>query len=683
MCDIWQLSDVVMCTSSIMHMCTISMDRYYAIRDPLRSRTASKSVGMKIAAVWLISIVIGSPLIGLGALNPAQILNEDQQCAIFNSYYVIYGSLAAFFGPLIIMLIAFSLTIRQLNQQSRQLSVSMDDGGMRRFTANRRSNKSTYEGSFRSPASFNGAKPTSSSPPCSSSPSRAYDASQIKFQWPNHGHWQLKSPTKSNQTVQDCLQLRSTDFNKTSTSNRCGSFTDGDSKLCMTLGQDFVKPDGVSCGRNDRSAKERMTLKNLPVSYYYALDSKPAVPCAVLHSAKPDNQSTAMELTKRSHNTDSKMETCHLLAANSLLNQSIDRALNRDVITRSEDDIERVIGSSKSVEQYPAAAAARSATVTPHLSTFHARRMRDANFLNRPREVAKIWSKNVSKSLSLPVTFDLQLIETDELCPLLACREQSIDIFRPFMSLTQQTTLKTDATGTAYNQDTCDQVPSASCCEIARGTATKHSLSFDAIAHGLGSDIQVMCNKSSTEFSSNTVSCAIYRSNYERIGQPETNVHNSNSCLKVMLSSNHDVTTAATTSPVPDVADDCEEVPSHNEANHSPSLTFKSLVKKHGAAFKMTGMLLATREKRQKNVSSSVQTERKAVKVLGIMFGIFCTCWAPFFTANLAMGICQSCDVDQILFKVNSNHISLCIKAGVHHNCNCSFLKCVNSNVLC
>jgi len=34
MCDLWQLSDVVMCTSSIMHMCSISLDRYTAIRDP-------------------------------------------------------------------------------------------------------------------------------------------------------------------------------------------------------------------------------------------------------------------------------------------------------------------------------------------------------------------------------------------------------------------------------------------------------------------------------------------------------------------------------------------------------------------------------------------------------------------------------------------------------------------------
>ncbi|ESN97629.1 hypothetical protein HELRODRAFT_121787, partial [Helobdella robusta] len=35
MCNLWQMSDVMMCTSSIMHMCTISLDRYTGIRDPL------------------------------------------------------------------------------------------------------------------------------------------------------------------------------------------------------------------------------------------------------------------------------------------------------------------------------------------------------------------------------------------------------------------------------------------------------------------------------------------------------------------------------------------------------------------------------------------------------------------------------------------------------------------------
>ena len=49
-CDIWQVSDVMMCTSSIMHMCSISLDRYIAIRRPLLVRNKSRTVvGIKIA----------------------------------------------------------------------------------------------------------------------------------------------------------------------------------------------------------------------------------------------------------------------------------------------------------------------------------------------------------------------------------------------------------------------------------------------------------------------------------------------------------------------------------------------------------------------------------------------------------------------------------------------------------
>jgi len=98
MCDVWQLSDVVMCTSSIMHMCSISLDRYTAIRDPLGSRATRRSPAtfwLKIGAVWLVSVLIGSPLIVVGVLSPTDLLSDDGQCAIVNAYFLVYGSLAA------------------------------------------------------------------------------------------------------------------------------------------------------------------------------------------------------------------------------------------------------------------------------------------------------------------------------------------------------------------------------------------------------------------------------------------------------------------------------------------------------------------------------------------------------------------------------------------------------------
>jgi len=61
----------------------------------------------------------------VGVLSPADLLSEDGQCAIINPYYLVYGSLSAFFCPLTIMLVTFILTVRLLEREATQLA---DDG---------------------------------------------------------------------------------------------------------------------------------------------------------------------------------------------------------------------------------------------------------------------------------------------------------------------------------------------------------------------------------------------------------------------------------------------------------------------------------------------------------------------------------------------------------------------------
>ncbi|KAI0222740.1 hypothetical protein LSAT2_026024 [Lamellibrachia satsuma] len=105
-CDLWQVLDVTLCTSSIMHMCAISIDRYVGIRDPLKTRGKTIRVAVyKMAAVWCISLVTASPIILLSVLKPEAVLAVDDQqryqCAITSRYFLSYGSLTAFFIPFV------------------------------------------------------------------------------------------------------------------------------------------------------------------------------------------------------------------------------------------------------------------------------------------------------------------------------------------------------------------------------------------------------------------------------------------------------------------------------------------------------------------------------------------------------------------------------------------------------
>ncbi|CAD7686803.1 unnamed protein product [Nyctereutes procyonoides] len=122
LCPAWLFLDVLFSTASIMHLCAISVDRYIAIKKPIQANQSNSraTAFIKITVVWLISIGIAIPVpirgIETDRGNPSNItcvLTKDR----FGNF-MLYGSLAAFFTPLAIMIVTYFLTIHALQKKA-------------------------------------------------------------------------------------------------------------------------------------------------------------------------------------------------------------------------------------------------------------------------------------------------------------------------------------------------------------------------------------------------------------------------------------------------------------------------------------------------------------------------------------------------------------------------------------
>lgn len=119
-CVLWAASDVLMCTASIWHMCTMSMDRYFTLKYPMRygRNKTRRMVAGKILFVWVVSLAISCPVCIYGFIDTSSIFSNGE-CVPTMKNFVFYGSIFAFYIPLLIMIITYVLTIRILwkNQQ--------------------------------------------------------------------------------------------------------------------------------------------------------------------------------------------------------------------------------------------------------------------------------------------------------------------------------------------------------------------------------------------------------------------------------------------------------------------------------------------------------------------------------------------------------------------------------------
>ncbi|XP_057706459.1 alpha-2Db adrenergic receptor [Corythoichthys intestinalis] len=119
-CAFYLALDVLFCTSSIVHLCAISLDRYWSVTKAVsyNLKRTPKRIKSMIALVWVISAIISFP--------PLLMTKHDERECLINdeTWYILSSCVVSFFAPGLIMILVYCKIYKVAKQRSSTVFVA-------------------------------------------------------------------------------------------------------------------------------------------------------------------------------------------------------------------------------------------------------------------------------------------------------------------------------------------------------------------------------------------------------------------------------------------------------------------------------------------------------------------------------------------------------------------------------